>query len=130
MITVTATFTGGTPSGIAANLSEWRGIATSAALDASAGKTGSSNTPATGTATTSVAKDLVVGAAAQTGQLTISSGPTNSFSQLTEALTTGSNGNINVMSAYQIESATGSYSTSWTLSGSNKWAGSIASWHQ
>jgi len=127
--TVTATYSSSV-GGIAADLSEWSGIATVTAFDASAGTTGSSSTPSTGVVTTTNANDLVVGAAAQMGKLTISSGPTNSFTPLADAVTSGSSGNINTMSAYQIESAINSYTTNWTMSGSNKWAGSIVAFHQ
>jgi len=115
--------------GAAADLSEWSGIAAAVPLDASAGATGSSTTPSTGIVMTSNPVDLVIGAAAQQNKLTISSGPTNSFTALTDAVTTGSSGNVNTMSGYQIENAFGSYSTGWTMSGTNKWAGSIVAFH-
>jgi acid phosphatase type 7 len=126
---VTATYSGNV-SGVAANLSEWSGIATASAFDASAGTTGSSTTPSTSTVTTHNANDLVFGAAVQQGKNTIVSGPTNSFTGLTPAVTSGSSGNSSTQSAYQIESAINSYTTNWTMSGSNAWAGSIVAFHQ
>jgi LysM repeat protein len=121
---------GGNVSGLAANLSEWSGIAAASAVDTSTGTTGNSSTPITGVTSTTNANDLVFGATVQQSKNSIVSGPTNSFIGLAHAVTAGSGGNASTQSGFQIESATGSYSTGWTMSGSSPWAGSVVSFHR
>jgi len=111
----------------AQNLSEFSGIATSSALDvAGAGaQADASTSPATGSVTTANANDLVIGGAGQVSVETVLTGPSNSFAGLSKANTTGGSGasNITQLSAYRIVTATGTFSTAWTVNNAQDWAG-------
>lgn len=97
-------------------------IATSATLDRTANMSGSSKSPATGTtAATAQASELAIGFVT-TGSLSApSSGPTNSFTALTNITT-----NVSLFGAYQVEGSIGTFSTGWTLGTTTGWNGVIA----
>jgi hypothetical protein len=98
---------------VAANVSEWSGVATGAALDAAGGAgNASSTTAATPSIATTQPGDLVIGAVNYPGSATstLSAGglaPLKSFS---------ASSNVNGRAAYRIASAAGSYRATWTLS--------------
>ncbi len=106
-----------------ANVSEWSGLITVTPEDQTGGTNGSSVSPSSGTTpTTTQANELCIGAVATHGTATPSAGPTNSFTNFTSG-TIGST--LQLLSAYRVVSATGSYSTGWTMA-TNTWAGAIA----
>ena len=109
------------------NVSEWSGIALFGALDVSSGIdnccSGSDNAPTTQSINTTNPTDLLIGEASVDDTLTITGGPTNSFTALTEVNNgTGSH----AVPSYRVVSAASAYSTSWTTSGSLGWDTSIA----
>ena len=107
-MSITVTYSG-TGSG-GANVSEFSGVSTANALDVAPGSTfGVSATPTTPTASTTNANDLILAAAADQSVAATAAGPTNGFAPLTEAADSSK-----IIPAYQIVSATGSYSTNWT----------------
>jgi glucose/arabinose dehydrogenase len=107
---------------VAANVSEWSGVATAAGLDAAGGAgNAASTTAATPSITTTQPGDLVIGAVNYPGSATSTlsaAGFTalNSFSVSTT---------VNGRAAYQIASAGGSYRASWTLSSSAASGGAV-----
>ena len=77
--------------------------------------------PATGTSTTGrETDDLIFAMYAHNGTGTQSTGPTNSFTGLTSAGSSGGSGSTNarVGAAYLLPGATGGYTTAWTMSAS------------
>jgi Big-like domain-containing protein/calcineurin-like phosphoesterase family protein len=98
---------------VSANVSEWSGVATAGALDASGGQgNAASTTASTPSVTTTNANDVVVGAINYPGAVT-STLQTAGFTGLTNF---SSGTSTNGRAAYRIVTATGSYQTSWTLS--------------
>jgi hypothetical protein len=98
-----------------ANVSEWRGVATAAALDTSGGQGNvSSTTAATPSITTTNANDLVVGAINFPLAVT-STLATAGFTSLADFTVSTVKGRA----AYRIVPATGSSSAAWALSGSS-----------
>jgi hypothetical protein len=117
----TITVTYGATEDVSANVSEWSGIAIANALDVAwPNNSGSGGTTVTTvSATTTNANDLIIGGFAQNANASISSGPTNSFTQLTNA-----GGTVSpplTGPAYRIVSSPGAYSTSWTVNTTNGW---------
>lgn len=105
---------------IRANVSEFSGLDTSTPLGETGGNNGTSATPSTGNLTTTAnANDLLVANAEGSSTWAYSSGPTNSFNGLTTI------GTIALVTAYRIVSATGTYSTGWTMDTSRDWNSSI-----
>jgi hypothetical protein len=105
-------------------IQEFSGVLTSSALDlcGATGATGNSTSPATGSnGATSHANDLLIGAAALASSVTVSAGPTNSFS----GLTASNYGGGSLFPAYEVVSSTGTYSTGWTASSTSFWAGNL-----
>lgn len=103
---------------------EFSGLATSSALDGTpVSASGSSTAPASGNLTTTNANDLLIGGIVWPSHSTTLSGTTTGFTQETKQ--NGGN-NSELQAAYQIVSATGSYSFSGTLSASKPWAAGIA----
>src|SRR5262249_22631523 len=106
---ITVTYANATGSG-GINIAEFSGVAASNALDvAPAATNGVSNNPATPTAITTNANDLILAATADTSVGGTQAGPTNGFEQLLESPNVN-----NIVSAYRIVNTTGSYNTSWT----------------
>ena len=109
------------PDIVSANVSEWSGVATTQAVDASGGQGNASATTAqTPAITTTNPSDLVVGAInfprAVSSTLT-----TPGFSELADFNASTVSGRA----AYGIVSATGSYALSWTLSGASTSGGAV-----
>jgi Calcineurin-like phosphoesterase/Purple acid Phosphatase, N-terminal domain len=95
-----------------ANVSEWRGVAASQAVDAFAGQgNASATTAATPAITTTNANDLVLGAI-NFPRATASTLTTSGFTALDNFTTSTVSGRA----AYRVVSATGSHSVGWTLS--------------
>lgn len=111
---VTATATSGN---IAINVSEWSGIKTSGAADASSDQDqGPGTTPTTGPITASAGPCLYV--AAGTHGQTLSAGPTDGFTALTVANASGRR----VQGVYRIDSGTPASATpSYTIGASASW---------
>lgn len=111
---VTATAASGT---IALNVSEWSGIKTSGAADASTAQAqGPGTTPAAGPITAASGPALYVGAGTH-GQ-TLSAGPTDGFTALTVANASGRR----VQGVYRIDSGTPASATpSYTIGSSVSW---------
>jgi hypothetical protein len=110
-ITITAT------SGIiAGNVSEFSGIKTSGAADASSDQDGTNSTaPASGPITASAGPALYLGLMGTGG--TISTGPADSFTGSTAADVSGRK----CRGAYRIDTTPASATPSWTLSGVSSW---------
>jgi len=105
---VTVTYSDASGSG-GVNVSEFAGVATSAALDvAPAGNSGISATPATPSAVTTHANDLILAAGADISVASTVGGPSNSFTPLAESANSNK-----IIPAYRTVSAIGTYSTSW-----------------
>lgn len=107
---------------------EYSGLATSGSLDQTATNSGSSSAPSTGTtATTSQADELWIGGIANINTSTYSA-PTNSFTEVAEAASGGgaSSTRNNAVFLERIVAATGTASTGATLSGTQQWAGVVA----
>lgn len=102
-------------------VSEFSGVDTVSPLDGSAVTSGvfDASVVSTGSYTSTNANDLIIAGWAQNSVAeTVSSGPTNSFTSMGFA-SAGNGGNVKMLgAAYQIVSATGTYSTAWTMSGS------------
>lgn len=98
------------------NLSEWSGVVTSSAIDATASKHGNSVilVPSP-TSTTANANDLIIATERGATASALTAGPTNGLTALSSA--SSSNGN----SAYGFVVATGSYATSWTFTASTSY---------
>jgi hypothetical protein len=104
-----------------ANVSEWSGVATAAALDTSGGQGNvSSTTASTPSITTTNTNDLVVGAINFPIAVT-STLATPGFTSLADFTVSTVKGRA----AYRIVPATGSYSAAWALSGSSTSGGAI-----
>jgi len=104
-----------------ANVTEWSGVAPTAAVDSFAGQGNASSTTApTPSITTSNPKDLVVGAI--NFPLSVASTlAAPGFTSLDDFTVSSVKGRA----AYRLVSATGSYSLAWTLSGSSTSGGAI-----
>lgn len=99
----------------------WTGAKTTSRIDGTPGSSqGTSSTPNSGSTTTSSATDLVIAAFAASNSFTKTSGPTNSFVDLTKP-GSGARG----IASYKIETGTETATTTWTLTGSNDWVGAI-----
>jgi hypothetical protein len=100
--------------GVRVDFTEWSGFAVSIPTDATGTNTNTSSTTSTGTISpTAGFPELIIA----TGNITtgLSSGPTGGFTAL-------STSNVQHQSAYLVVSSTsGTYSTSWTGSGSGQW---------
>jgi hypothetical protein len=100
---------------VAANVSEWTGVATAAALDAAGGAgNASSTTAATPSIATTQPGDLVIGAVNYSGSAT----STLSAGGLTALKSFSVSSTVNGRAAYRVASAAGSYRATWTLSAS------------
>lgn len=107
----------------AAVLTEWSGV-DATPFDVTASGNGTSTSPSSGsTATTAQADELLIGAVSHQGS-TISCVPGGSFTQLNDVLTGASTAVCGA--AYRIVSATGAYSSDWTLGSSQIWTCAIA----
>ncbi len=116
---VTVNF-GITPSCAVANICEFSGL--NGVVDKTATNTGTGLNPSTGTtATTIMANELCVGGTV--GFSYTQSSPTNSFTGYDGALVGGC---FSQEYLYRIVSSTGAYSSGTTMSGSDAWAGCIA----
>jgi len=109
-------------------VAEYSGILSSGATDVTAATTGSSSSPSTGTtSTTTQGDELWIGGLDAIGTPTYSS-PTNSFSIVANAVSTGGITSSRERSALlqKIVSITGTANTGATLSSSAQWSGTIA----
>jgi len=107
---------------INAAVSEWSGMAASAALDlVGAAATGNSTAPVTGSITIANAVDLIVGGAAEASGPGVSGGPSNGFVSIVNVAQ-----GPTLMAAYLAPNAAGSYATGWTTSTAHPWAGVLA----
>jgi hypothetical protein len=116
-----------TYSRVDAVFTEWSGMPTTPVADGGpTGNTGRSVTASTASITPTAGKEVLILATAQGSGAVTNAGPTGGFTALTLA---GSNSGL-VGFAYQIVgSASGSYSTSWTVAHSyDYWATLIAGW--
>jgi hypothetical protein len=108
---VTATLSA--TSSAAADISEWRGVAATGALDAQAAiGNAASTTPQTPAVTTTVAGDLVIGALNWPGSAT-STLTSAGFTSLSNFSVSTS---VNGRAAYLVPTTTGSYRAAWNLS--------------
>lgn len=116
---VTTTISTACTSNCLINISEWAGMATSSALDATSTRNGFLATIPSPTSTTSNANDVVLTTEREVG-VSLASGPTGAFAALATA--SSSNGN----SAYDIVTTTVTTSTSWTFATSTQFDTVIA----
>lgn len=124
---VTVTHTPSVSADLACVVAEFSGLVTTGAYDVSAEDTsgfGSDTAPnSTATATTAEGDELLVGIMTHNGA-TISATPGGSFTQLSDILSGASTAVC--AAAYRIVSATGTYSSTWTLGASQRWCCAIA----
>lgn len=124
---VTVTHTPSASSDLAIVLSEWSGLVNTGAYDVSASNNNGFSTDtspdSTATTTTAQADELLVGIMTHNGT-TISVTPGGSFTELDDVLT-GASGAI-CAASYRIVSATGTYSSTWTIGASQRWCCAIA----
>lgn len=117
---VTATFSSAVTSAI--HVSEWFNIQT-APLDLHTNSTGTSTTPDTGTTgTTNSPEELSIGVLAWASGATVSSGPTQAYTALTE-IDDGTA--LRLKPAYKILTAAGTTHTGYTVSSSSAWVGVV-----
>lgn len=106
----------------AADVSEYSGIATSSAIDATAtAASGTSTAPATNTITTTNADDLLFALACAPRASTVRP---SDYNHLTEINLSSSR----VTPEYQIVASTNTYSTSWTIGFSDDWGALLTSY--
>lgn len=96
-------------------------------LDAGNTSTGTSTSVTSGSATTTANGDLVFAGFMENTTTTISSGPTNSFTEI-EGGTGVASGSTISGAAYLIQGSSGAISTTWTTGSSAGFGGSIASY--
>jgi RHS repeat-associated protein len=102
------------------SLSEWSGVATSSAIDATSSRASAGvSTMISPTSTTSNANDLIITAAKAYNPVVLTSGPTGAFT----ALNTASSSNMNY--AYDVVNTAVSTSTSWTFASNSGWFDSV-----
>jgi hypothetical protein len=119
--TVTVTFSASENSSV--QVLEYSGLSMSAPLDVSAGSSGNSSSPSSGNVTTSFANELIIGA--QTVQ---NAGAYTSTGPGFRPVSSTTNPSSTVISD-RIVSATGTYSTSSTLSSTQHWVMGIVTFH-
>ena len=103
------------------NISEWSGIATSSALDATSTRTGSAVTIVTSpTSTTSNQNDLIIATERGTTSSVLTAGPTGAFTALAGASSSVGN------STYDVVTATVTTSTKWTFTSATSFDSVIA----
>ncbi|TAL07788.1 MAG: hypothetical protein EPO00_08515, partial [Chloroflexota bacterium] len=111
--TITITFSGSAKG--AASVAEFSGIAQASAVDATGSVTGGSTTAvSSGNATTTNATDLVVAAVGWRTGAAPTTSPGSPWTNLADQV----NSSISNATAWQITSATGTYSAAWTLGAS------------
>lgn len=119
--TITLNRSGRSPGPMCANVSEWSGL-NNAAPEATNNNSDVANAiVTTNSVTPSSTNALVVGNAVWTLN-DYSTGPTNSFTRMTQTNITGAF----IEEGYQIESSAIAYSTGWTLTAGIAWAATIA----
>jgi hypothetical protein len=125
---VTITWAAGT--NIAHQISEFSGVATSSPVDGTAAtNTNTTGTPASGNYTSSNANDLLFNCVSASTNTALGT-PNNSFNLL-RATTAGSGGGTRALGdAYQIVSATNTYSTTWSSGGGNNWSSVLVGFKQ
>lgn len=105
------------------NVSEWSGLAASTPGDGTSSDTGTSTDILVGSVATANASDLLIATNIHVNWAT-NTAARDSFTDLTTASTSWHN------SAYRIVGVTGTYTTSWGMSTSQKWAGVIAAFKE
>jgi len=106
------------------NISEWSGVATSSALDATNGITASSTTIDSQSVTTAIDDEVLIVAANNSNDgIAPSAGPTDSFTALTYVQ---GNDDNDLLCAYRLPGVVGTYNTTWTVSTSEAHPVSIA----
>ncbi len=122
--TVTVTVSSGTQLGL--QIYEYSGVATTSPLDQTASSTGSSNSPSSGSVTTTGANDLLIAGVVIQADTSFSNW-TNSFNEESDFNNTGGNPKRSYAGADRIVTATGTYSTTATTTVSGAWRGQIVS---
>lgn len=118
---ITISLSSGIVSAPSANISEWSGL-NNAAPNSTNTNTGASDTVLTSNSVSPPAPIGLVIATFATVSGVYDSGPTNSFTRLTQASATTA-----LDSAYQIEASTGTYSTGFAYTIATAWGAAIAS---
>lgn len=119
-VTVTASGRGSTS--CSANISEWSGLTNANAEATNSNASGGNATVTTNSVTNISANALIIAGSSWLAN-DYSSGPTNSFTRMTNS----DNGGVTFHeAAYQIENSIASYSTGWTLTAGLAWTAVIA----
>jgi hypothetical protein len=122
--TVTVTVSSGTQLGL--QIYEYSGVATTSPLDQTASSTGSSNSPSSGSVTTTGANDLLIAGVVIQANTSFSNW-TNSFNEESDFNNTGGSPKRSYAGADRIVTATGTNSTTATTTVLGAWRGQIVS---
>ena len=107
-----------------ADVSEWKGIATTGALDTDTSDTGASTSISAGAITPSASGELIISDAYLSYANTSQPTPSNGFSSFTQ--NHGESGYYRGYGAYLVDGTSSSISTTWTEPGSGDWSAAIA----
>ena len=116
----------------AMSVAEFQGLARTSPVDQTNSGTGSSASPLSGSVTTTVAKELLIGAIGVEGPESETFTPGGGWTALPRRGTTGQSAasNITLHPEYRIVSATGGYQADGALSNSRNWAAAIATYKE